>query len=52
MIQRPWDEGFEYSHYVLHIGNQDLKKHEGFQNYLAGEDEFDDVDDEFPGNKS
>lgn len=52
VIQSPWDEGFESSHYALHIGNQDLKKHEGFQNYLAGEDKFDDVDDEFPGNKS
>ncbi|CAL5213230.1 unnamed protein product [Lathyrus oleraceus] len=45
MIQRLRDEGFESSPYPLHTGNQEMKKYEGSQNYLAG---VGDNDDEIP----
>lgn len=43
MIQSPKDEGFESSLHSLHTGNQELKKCEGFRNYLAKSCDGDDL---------
>lgn len=47
MIQSLRDEGFESPPYPLHNGDQEIRKYEGSQNYLAG---VGDGDDELSGN--